>query len=294
MLNLQKLKGTGVALVTPFLKSGAIDFTGLTNLVNHVTNGKVEYLVVLGTTGEAITLDKDEKKQVLHCVLAANKKKLPIVLGVGGSNTQDILSQLTAENLKGVDAILSVTPYYNKPNQNGLYAHYKAIAAKSPLPIILYNVPARTGINMTAETQLRLANDFKNIVATKEASGNVEQIMSIIQNKPTDFIVISGDDPMTLPLIACGAEGLISVVANAYPKQMSELVRLAMKHKIAAAQKPHYQLLDITKLMFAEGNPAGVKEVLQNLGVCSNYVRLPLVTASKELSKKIEAAMSFL
>lgn len=294
MLNLQKLKGTGVALVTPFLKSGAVDFKGLTNLVNHVTNGKVEYLVVLGTTGEAITLDKEEKQQVLQCVIAANKKKLPIVLGVGGSNTQDILSQLTAENLKGVDAILSVTPYYNKPNQNGLYAHYKAIAAKSPLPIILYNVPARTGINMTAETQLRLANDFKNIVATKEASGNVEQIMSIIQNKPTDFIVISGDDPMTLPLIASGAEGLISVVANAYPKEMSELVRLAMKHKIAAAQKPHYQLLDITKLMFAEGNPAGVKEVLQNLGVCNNYVRLPLVTVSKELSKKIEAAMSFL
>ena len=294
MLNLQKLKGTGVALVTPFLKSGAVDFTGLTNLVNHVTNGKVEYLVVLGTTGEAITLDKEEKQHVLKCVITANKKKLPIVLGAGGSNTQDILSQLTTENLKGVDAILSVTPYYNKPSQNGLYAHFKAIAAKCPLPIILYNVPARTGINMTAETQLRLANDFKNIVATKEASGNVEQIMSIIQNKPSDFIVISGDDPMTLPLIACGAEGLISVVANAYPKQISEMVRLAMKHKIAEAQKPHYQLLDITKLMFAEGNPAGVKEVLQNLGVCSNYVRLPLVAASKELSKKIEAAMSFL
>lgn len=294
MLNLQKLKGTGVALVTPFLKSGAIDFNGLSNLVNHVANGKVEYLVVLGTTGESITLDKNEKKQVLQCVIAANKKKLPIVLGIGGSNTQEIIGQLIPENLQGVDAILSVTPYYNKPNQNGLYAHYKAIATQSPLPIILYNVPGRTGMNMTGETQLRLANDFKNIVATKEASGNIEQIMTIIQNKPADFMVISGDDPMTLPLIACGAEGLISVVANAYPKQMSELVRLAMKHKIAAAQKPHYQLLDITKLMFAEGNPAGVKEVLKNLGVCDNYVRLPLVAASKDLSRKIEAAMSFL
>ncbi len=294
MLNLQKLKGTGVALVTPFLKSGAVDFNGLTNLVNHVANGKVEYLVVLGTTGESITLDKDEKKQILACVISANKKKLPIVLGVGGSNTQDILSELTTENIKGVDAILSVTPYYNKPTQNGLYAHFKAIATKSPVPIILYNVPARTSVNMTAETQLRLANDFENIVATKEASGNLEQIMSIIQNKPKDFIVISGDDPMSLALIACGAEGLISVVANAYPKQTSELVRLAMKHKIAAAQKPHYQLMDITKLMFAEGNPAGVKTVLQNLGICSNYVRLPLVAASKDLSRKIEAAMSFL
>lgn len=291
MLNLQKLKGTGVALVTPFLKSGAVDFKGLTNLVNHVANGKVEYLVVLGTTGESITLNKEEKQHVLQCVLAANKKKLPIVLGVGGSNTHDILTQLTTENLKGVDAILSVTPYYNKPNQNGLYAHYKAIAAKSPLPIILYNVPARTGINMTAETQLRLANDFKNIVATKEASGNVEQIMSIIQNKPTDFIVISGDDPMTLPLIACGADGLISVVANAYPKQMSDMVRLAMKNKITEARKLHYSLLDITKLMFAEGSPAGIKEVLQHLGICDNTLRLPLTNVSKTMSKQIKETM---
>lgn len=289
MLSIQQLKGTGVALVTPFTKSGSLDFEALVRLVNHLIKGKVDYLVALGTTGESATLSKDEKRAVIDCVIAANKKRLPIVLGVGGNNTADVVAALDEKYLQGVDAILSVTPFYNKPSQQGLYEHYKAVSKSSPLPIILYNVPGRTAVNMTAETQLRLAKDFKNIVATKEASGNMEQIMSIIQHKPNDFLVISGDDPITLPLIVCGADGVISVVGNAYPKQVSDMVRAAMKNKISEAQKIHYSLLDITKLMFAEGNPAGVKEVMSQLNICTNTVRLPLVSASKELSKKIES-----
>lgn len=291
MLSIQQLKGTGVALVTPFTKSGTLDFEALVRLVNHLIKGKVDYLVVLGTTAESATLSKDEKRAVIDCVIATNKKRLPIVLGVGGNNTADVIEALDEKNLQGIDAILSVTPYYNKPTQQGLYEHYKAIAKRSSLPIILYNVPGRTAVNMTAETQLRLANDFSNIVATKEASGNMEQIMSIIQHKPKDFLVISGDDPITLPLVACGADGVISVVGNAFPKQVSDMVRAAMKHKISEAQKLHYSLLDITKLMFAEGNPAGVKEVLQQINICTNQVRLPLVNASKELSKKIKSTL---
>ncbi len=248
----------------------------------------------MGVTFGNMDILNDEKRSVLQCVLDANQNHLPVVLGVGGNNTAEVIAGLDAKHLNGVSAILSVTPFYNRPNQQGLYAHYKAVAKSTSLPIILYNVPTRTGVNMTAETQLRLANDFKNIVATKEASGNMEQINTIIQHKPENFLVISGDDPMTLPLIACGAEGLISVVANAYPNQMSELVRLAMKNKITEARKLHYNLLDITKLMFAEGSPAGIKEVLQYRGICNNTLRLPLTNASTALSKKIKEAMAAL
>ncbi|MEO8148832.1 MAG: 4-hydroxy-tetrahydrodipicolinate synthase [Bacteroidia bacterium] len=280
-------KGTGVAMVTPFTKQGNIDYTALGKLTNHLINGKLEYLVVLGTTGESATLSKDEKRSVLQCVLDANQKHLPVVLGVGGNNTAEVISGLDAKHLTGVDAILSVTPFYNRPNQEGLYAHYKAVSENSPLPVILYNVPTRTGVNMTAETQLRLANDFKNIVATKEASGNIEQITNIIQHKPEDFLVISGDDPLTLPLMACGADGLISVVGNAFPKQVSEMVRMAMKNKMNEARKLHYSLSDITKLMFTEGSPAGVKEVLQHLGICGNTLRLPLTNVSHKIAEQI-------
>ena len=288
---LKNLNGTGVALVTPFRKNGTVDTEALQRIVKHVSDGGVEYLVVLGTTAESVTLSKTEKQIVLETIQSANKKKLPVILGVGGNNTAEIIFQLDAKELKGVDAILSVTPYYNKPNQTGLYEHYKAIARNSPLPVILYNVPGRTGINMTAETQLKLAHQFSNIIATKEASGNMDQIQSIIKSKPKNFTVISGDDNLTLAMIACGAMGVISVSANAYPKQMSNMVRFAIKNNMVEARKLHYQLFDITNMMFAEGSPGGVKEILQYKGLCNNDVRMPLANVSSALSKKIKSAM---
>lgn len=273
--------GTGVALVTPFTKSGSIDFSALEKLVNHLIKGGVEYLVPLGTTGESITLSKQEKRAVMDCVITTNKKRIPIVMGLGGSNTAEIIFALDAKELEGVDAILSVTPYYNKPSQRGLYEHYKAICQHSPLPVILYNVPARTSLNMTAEITLRLAHDFKNIVAIKEASGNMDQVMNIIKNKPKDFVVISGDDNLTLSMIACGAEGVISVSANSFPKMMSDMVRAAIANKMDKARELHYKLFDVTNLLFAEGSPAGIKELLQHQGICKNYVRMPLANVSK-------------
>lgn len=286
------LKGTGVAIVTPFDRNGNLDFTALKKLVHHLIEGKVEYLVVLGTTGESVTLSKEEKQLVLQCVVETNNKKLPIILGVGGSNTAEVVAALKPAHLNGVDAILSVTPYYNKPNQQGLYEHYKTVANSTALPIILYNVPGRTSVNMLAETQLRLATDFKNIVATKEASGNFEQINTILQYKPDGFTVISGDDAITLPLIACGAGGVISVVANAFPYEMSQLVRLSLENRFDQARQLHFQLNEITRLMFAEGSPAGVKETLQYLGICSNQLRLPLTNVSASLSKKIQSEIN--
>ncbi len=288
------LKGTGVAIVTPFDRNGNIDFTALKKLVHHLIEGKVEYLVVLGTTGESVTLSKEEKQLVLQCVVETNNKKLPIILGVGGSNTAEVVAALKPAYLNGVDAILSVTPYYNKPNQQGLYEHYKTVTNSTGLPIILYNVPGRTSVNMLAETQLRLATDFKNIVATKEASGNFEQINTILQYKPDGFTVISGDDAITLPLIACGAEGVISVVANAFPFEMSQLVRFSLENRFDQARQLHFQLNEITRLMFAEGSPAGVKETLQYLGICSNQLRLPLTNVSASLSKKIQSEINAL
>ena len=286
------LKGTGVAIVTPFDRNGNLDFTALKKLVHHLIEGKVEYLVVLGTTGESVTLSKEEKQLVLQCVVETNNKKLPIILGVGGSNTAEVVAALKPAHLNGVDAILSVTPYYNKPNQQGLYEHYKTVANSTALPIILYNVPGRTSVNMLAETQLRLATDFKNIVATKEASGNFEQINTLLQYKPDGFTVISGDDAITLPLIACGAGGVISVVANAFPYEMSQLVRLSLENRFDQARQLHFQLNEITRLMFAEGSPAGVKETLQYLGICSNQLRLPLTNVSASLSKKIQSEIN--
>ncbi len=282
------LKGTGVAIVTPFKKSGQIDFDALKKLVNHLIAGKVEYIVALGTTGESVTLSKDEKKDVKECIVKATKKRVPLVLGVGGNNTAEIVEQVKKVNAKDFSAILSVSPYYNKPSQEGIYQHYKAISKASHLPIILYNVPGRTSSNIAWDTTVRLAKDFKNIVAVKEASGNMEQCMKIIKNKPKGFLVISGDDNFTLPLIACGGDGVISVVGNAFPKDFSDMVRAALKNETAKAQKLHYKLMDITDQLFADGNPGGIKQALTILNICGPTLRLPLVEPNDKVKQKLK------
>ena len=285
-INTKKLTGTGVALVTPFHKNGSIDFKSLSRLVDYIVKGKCEYLVPLGTTGESVTLSEDEKRAVIECVLEANNKRVPVVMGLGGNNTQEILFKLRKDTFDGISAILSVSPYYNKPNQKGIIQHYKMIAEESPLPVILYNVPGRTGSNMLAETTLELAHQ-KNIIGIKEASGNFDQIMSIIRDRPSGFLVISGDDSLTMPLVAAGADGVISVVANAYPKQYSDMVRYTMKADLKKAQQLHYQLLPLVPMLFAEGSPSGIKCALKHLGICEDFVRLPLFGISKNLSGKI-------
>jgi len=288
-----KFKGTGVAIVTPFLKDGSIDYKSLTKLVNHIIKGGVEYIVVMGTTGESVTLSKEEKQLVVAHVLETVNNRVPVVLGLGGNNTQEILNALKkTSNFKGIDALLSVSPYYNKPNQRGIYQHYKAISEASPLPIILYNVPGRTSSNITADTTIKLAEDFKNIIAIKEASGNLEQCMKIIKYRPKDFLVISGDDMLTLPIIASGGDGVISVVANAFPKDFSEMTRQILAGNVKEAQKLHYKLTDITEQLFADGNPAGVKEVLELLGICQTHVRLPLVRVNKTVQNALKEMVS--
>ena len=280
--------GTGVAIVTPFTTKGAVDFPALTKLVEHLIKGRVEYIVVLGTTGETATLSKEEKKQVIAHIIKTNKKRIPLVLGVGGNNTAELVEQLKKDNLSDFDAILSVSPYYNKPSQEGIYQHYKAISKASPLPIILYNVPGRTASNIAWDTTIRLAKEFKNIIAIKEASGNIEQCMKIIKHRPDNFLIISGDDNLTLPLIASGADGVISVVANAYPQDFSDMVRFALVHDFNKAQKLHYKLMDITEQLFADGNPGGVKVVLAKKKITGTHVRLPLVEPNDIVKAKLK------
>jgi 4-hydroxy-tetrahydrodipicolinate synthase len=284
----KKLIGTGVAIVTPFDEKGHIDSKALEALVKHLHKGKVEYIVVLGTTGESVTLSKEEKNLIIDTVVKANNKKLLLVLGIGGNNTAEVVETIKHTDLKAFEAILSVAPYYNKPNQEGYYQHYKAVSAATKKDIILYNVPGRTGSNVTWETQVRIAKDFKNIVATKEASGNVEQIMKVLKNKPKDFMVISGDDILTLPLISAGAVGVISVVANAFPQQYSDMVRYSLKHQFNKAQDLHYQLVDITDQLFADGNPGGIKYALNLIGICKQYVRLPLCEPNEKVKQTLK------
>ncbi len=284
----KNLIGTGVAIVTPFIKKGSVDTKALTNLVKHLHNGKVEYIVALGTTGETATLTKDEKQLVINTIVKANSNKLPLVLGIGGNNTSEVIDTIKKTDLKNFEAILSVAPYYNKPNQQGYYEHYKAVAKSTKKDIILYNVPGRTGSNVTWETQVKIATDFKNIVATKEASGSIEQIMKIIKNKPKDFMVISGDDNLTLPVIAAGGVGVISVVAQAFPKDYSEMVRLCLKHKFTEAQILQYKLLDITDQLFLDGNPGGIKEALNILNICERYLRLPLCEPNDKVKQTLK------
>ena len=285
--NRNKLKGTGVAIVTPFHKDGSIDFRSLGKVIEHIIKGNCEYIITLGTTGESVTLTKDEKAAVVNYTVQEVDGRVPVILGMGGNNTREVINCLKDHDLDGISAILSVSPYYNKPNQRGLYQHYKMIAEASPLPVILYNVPGRTSANVTAETTLKLAHDFKNIIAVKEASGNLEQAMKIIKNKPKDFIVLSGDDVLTLPILACGGDGVISVVANAYPKDFSEMVRQALAGNYSHAQKLHYKVFEIIEQMFADGNPAGVKQFLELMKLCNAQVRLPLVKVNNKTHKRI-------
>ena len=287
---MNKFRGTGVALVTPFTQNGTLDTNALRRLVQLQIAGGTDFLVVQGTTGETPVLSDAEKQLVLETVIDENAGKLPVVLGAGGNYTDGLVKKLSELNLEGVDGLLSVSPYYNKPSQEGIYQHFKRVSEATDKDIILYNVPGRTSSNMLPETTLRLT-EFKNIVAVKEASGNMEQIMSIIQHAPEGFDVLSGDDALTVPLISVGAKGVISVVANALPERFSKMINAALKDDWFTAREQHYALLEITKLFFAQGNPAGVKSALKERGIMDAYLRLPLVNVTPELDSDIAHAM---
>jgi len=284
---MQSLIGTGVALVTPFKKDFSIDTEALKRVVNFSIDGGIEYLVVLGTTAENATLSLHEKEQIISTVIEANNGRLPLVLGVGGNNTMELVYELKTRDLSSFAAILSVSPYYNKPTQEGIYQHFKAIAEASPIPVILYNVPARTASNMLPATVLRLANDFENIVAIKEAAGDIVQAMQILKNKPENFLVISGDDMIALPMVLAGGAGVISVIGQGFPKEFSEMIRLGLNRKVDEAYKYQYFLTDVINMIFEQGNPAGIKEVFASLGISENTVRLPLVNVDQELSSRL-------
>ncbi len=275
-------KGTGVAIVTPFHKDGSVDYSSLEKLLNHIINGGIDFVVALGTTSEAVTLSNVEKQELMKKVLEITNQRVPVVMGVGGNNTAAVVEQLKSTDFSGISGILSVAPYYNKPNQRGIYAHFAEIAKNSPIPIILYNVPGRTSSNISAETCLTLANDFDNIVAIKEASGDMGQIMEILQNKPEDFSMLSGDDALTFPMMTLGTEGVISVVANAYPAEFSKMVNLLNDQKdLELAKQIHYSLLPFIDLLFADGNPAGIKAALEIMEIMENNLRLPMLTVTE-------------
>ncbi len=280
-------QGTGVAIITPFNKEKQVDYQALEKLLEHIINGGVDFIVSMGTTSEAATLTEDEKEKVLSEVLRIVHNRKPVVLGIGGNNTQKVVETLKNTNFDQISGILSVAPYYNKPNQRGLYEHFSLIAKYSPRPVILYNVPGRTSSNISAETTLKLAHDFDHIVAVKEASGNFTQIMEIVKNKPDGFKVLSGDDALTLPLISIGVEGVISVVANAFPDRFSTMVRQALQGNFSKAKSIHYELIDIINQLFADGNPAGVKKALSLLNITEEYLRLPLVEVNQDVAEKL-------
>ncbi len=288
MITPNQLRGTGVALVTPFNSKKEIDFDALDQIVNFVIQNQVDFLVAMGTTSEAATLSNKERLEVVHHIIKVNAGRLPIILGMGGNNTAELVDTINKTDFDGIDGILSVAPYYNKPNQEGLYQHFRAVAESSPVPIILYNVPSRTASNISATTTIRLSNEFNNIIAVKEASGDFEQIMDIIKNKPENFKVLSGDDAATLPLIACGAEGVISVIANGIPFEFSQMVREALTNSMDESRKLHYRLTDIIKKLFCEGNPAGIKALLHARGLIENQLRLPLVPVTEETYRSIQ------
>jgi 4-hydroxy-tetrahydrodipicolinate synthase len=284
---MNRFYGTGVAMVTPFDADGQVDYQGLRNLINYLIDGGVEYLVSLGTTGESVTLSKEEKKKVFEFTAEVAAGRVNLIAGIASNNTHEVVNEVKNFNIAGYDAILSASPAYNKPTQEGIYQHYKAIAEAAKLPVILYNVPGRTGSNISAETTIRLAHDFKNIIGIKEASGNFDQMNQIMRDKPEDFLLISGDDPISLPMIALGGVGVISVVGNALPRLFSDMIRLCLQGDFKAAQKGHSAVVDFTRMVFAEGNPAGVKTALKYLGICGDAVRLPLVQVSPKLAEKI-------
>ena len=283
-----KFLGTGVALVTPFKSDLTIDHDALANIVNFNIDNGVEYLVICGTTGESVTITKQEKKAIIETISKANNGRVPMVLGIGGNNTAQVVEEIKVTDLNNIDAILSVSPYYSKPTQEGLYQHFKAISEASPIDIILYNVPGRTAKNMEAATTLRLANDFENIIAVKEAGNNISQYLELIKNKPEDFLIISGDDDLALGVVLAGGSGVISVIGQGFPKDFSEMIRLGLKGDAKEAYKLHFKLMDIIGYIFEENNPAGIKAVFEALNLCQDTVRLPLVPASNSLKKKIQ------
>jgi len=289
---MNKLYGTGVALVTPFNPDGSVDFEGLKNLINHTITGGVEYLVSLGTTGETATLTKEEKAAIWKFTKETVNGRVGLVAGIGGNNTQEIVESLNHFDSEGFDAILSVSPYYNKPTQEGIYQHYKAVAAASPKPVILYNVPGRTGRNMSASTTIRLAKDCPNVVAMKEASGDMAQCMEILRDAPSDFVVVSGDDLLALPQIACGMQGVISVAANAYPAEFSNMVRACLAGNYVEAKKINDPLIEGYDIMFAENNPAGVKAFMHEMGLLENEVRLPVVPLSEPVYSRVKTYLA--
>ena len=292
MARQMNLRGMGVALITPFRSDKSVDFPALAKLVEYIIQNKADYIVVLGTTAETATLTEEEREQVKSFVVERVNRRVPLVLGVGGNNTMALVNYLKEGNFSDFNAILSVVPYYNKPSQEGIYKHYKAIAEASPLPIILYNVPGRTGVNMTAETTLRLARNFENIIGVKEASGNITQMDDIIKNKPEDFMVISGDDGITFPLITLGAVGVISVIGNAFPREFSKMVRLALEGDFANALLIHHRFTELFSLLFVDGNPAGVKCLLNAKGMIENELRLPLVPTKITTYEKIREVLN--
>jgi len=284
---MKELLGTGVALVTPFNEDKSVDFEGLARLVNYQIDNGVNYLVVLGTTGEPATLTAEEKEQIKATIIKENNGRLPLVLGIGGNNTKAVAAEIRATDLIAFSAILSVSPYYNKPTQEGIYQHFKVISEASSKPIIVYNVPGRTGKNMEASTILRLANDFKNIVAVKEAAGDIVQAMRIIQQKPAGFMVISGDDMIALPMVLAGGAGVISVIGQGLPKDFSQMIQFGLQKNVTEANKLHYKIMDSIDLIFEECNPSGIKALLQKQAICGSNVRLPLVKATEKLEQKL-------
>ena len=284
---MQKFIGTGVALVTPFKNDFSVDVEALTRIVNYVIDGGVEYIVVLGTTAESATLSAEEKELVIATIVNANAGRLPLVLGVGGNNTAKVIEELKSRDFSNFDAVLSVSPYYNKPTQEGIYQHFKAVADASPIPVILYNVPGRTASNMLPTTVARIANDCKNVIGIKEAAGDIVQAMKLIQITPKGFLVISGDDMITLPMVLAGGVGVISVIGEGFPKDFSEMVRLGLQRKVDEAYQLHYKLAYAIDMIFEQGNPAGIKEVFKSLGLSENTVRLPLVSVNDDLANRL-------
>ncbi|WP_053971892.1 4-hydroxy-tetrahydrodipicolinate synthase [Mangrovimonas sp. ST2L15] len=282
-----KFEGTGVALVTPFNEDLTVDYTALEKIVNYNIENGTDYLVISGTTGESVTITSDEKEKIIGTIVKVNEGRVPLVLGIGGNNTLKVIEEIKQTDLSGIDAILSVSPYYSKPTQEGIYQHFKAISEACPIDIILYNVPGRTASNMFPETTLRLAKDFKNIVAVKEAGNNVGQYLQLIKNKPEDFMIISGDDDLALGVVLAGGSGVISVIGQAFPKEFSKMIRLGLEGAAKDAYQIHFKLMDVTGYIFSENNPAGIKAVLAGLGLCLPTVRLPLVEATDSLKSKI-------
>ena len=289
---MKRIFGTGVALITPFNEDKTIDYPSLEKLINKVIDGGIDFLVVLGTTGEATSINESEKNELINFIVKLNNKRLPLVLGLGGNNTNNLIKEINNTDLSDFDAILSVTPYYNKPSQKGLYHHYAEISKSSPIPIILYNVPSRTGVNMSPEITIQLANDFKNIISIKEASGDINQIKYILKNKPKNFDVLSGDDGLTLEIIQNGGAGVISVIGQSNPVEFSSLVKFALNGKLSDAKLLHDKLYGLYHYLYSEGNPSGVKAFLSLQGVCKNYLRLPLVPMSSKLFNDFKIYLS--